>query len=427
MSSANANGHATLPHSQAGHRVVITGMGAITPLGHDVTTTWQNAIAGQSGVDKITLFDTSNLDFKIAAEVKGFDPSAYFGAKEVRRIDRVTQLALYASKQAFDQSGLKIDDSNSWDVGVVLGCAIGGINTLLAEHKLMQEKGARRVSPFTVPMMLCDTATGHLAMAHKLRGPNLCIVTACASGSNAMGEAFELIRAGRANAVLTGGCEAPISPFPMAAFRNMGALTTHDDTPTSASRPFDATRNGFVTAEGAALFVMESLEHAHARGATVLAEMVGYGCTDDAFHITHPDELGPARAMAMALKQAGLRPNQIDYLNAHGTSTPLNDANETKAVKSVFGESAYDLNISSTKSMFGHSFGAAGAIEAMLCIKAIQDDVIPPTINYNTPDPNCDLNYTPNQAVKKPVKIAMSNSFGFGGHNGSIILKEYSA
>ena len=407
--------------------MVITGVGAITPLGHDVNTTWQNAIAGQSGVGKITLFDTSHLDFQIAAEIKGFDPAAYFGAKEVRRIDRVTQLALYAAKQAFDQSGLKIDEENSWDVGVVLGCAIGGIGTLLAEHKVMQEKGARRISPFTVPMMLCDTATGQLAMAHKLRGPNLCIVTACASGSNAMGEAFELIRAGRAKAILTGGCEAPINAFSMSAFRNMGALSTHDATPATASRPFDATRTGFVTGEGAALFVMESLESAQSRGATILAEMLGYGCTDDAFHITQPDELGPARAMASALKQAGLRPNQIDYLNAHGTSTLLNDSNETKAVKSVFGESAYDLSISSTKSMFGHSFGAAGAVEAMLCIKAIHDDIIPPTINYTVPDPDCDLNYTPNQSVQKNVRIAMSNSFGFGGHNGSIVLKEYSA
>lgn len=414
-----------MTHPQGGHRVVITGMGAITPLGHDVQTSWQNAIAGQNGIGKISHFDSSAYDFHIAAEVKEFDPTAYFGAKEVRRIDRVSQLALFASKQAFDQSGLKIDDSNAWDVGVVVGCAIGGISTLLGEHKTMLERGPRRVSPFTVPMMLCDTATGQLAMAHKLRGPNLCVVTACASASNAIGEAFEMIRAGRANAILTGGCEAPISPFPLAAFRNMGALSTHDDTPETASRPFDITRNGFVTGEGAAMFVMESLEGAQARGATILAEMVGYGCTDDAFHITHPDELGPARAMALALKQAGLRPNEIDYLNAHGTSTPLNDSNETKAVKSVFGESAYDLTISSTKSMFGHSFGAAGAIEAMLCIKAIQDDVIPPTINYVHPDPECDLNYTPNYAVKKVVRTAMSNSFGFGGHNGSIILKEF--
>ncbi len=416
-----------MTHPQGGHRVVITGMGAITPLGHDVQTSWQNAIAGQNGIGKISHFDSSTYDFHIAAEVKEFDPNAYFGAKEVRRIDRVSQLALFASKQAFDQSGLKIDDGNTWDVGVVVGCAIGGISTLLSEHKIMLEKGPRRVSPFTVPMMLCDTATGQLAMAHKLRGPNLCVVTACASASNAIGEAFEMIRAGRASAILTGGCEAPISPFPLVAFRNMGALSTHDDTPETASRPFDITRNGFVTGEGAAMFVMESLESAQARGATILAEMVGYGCTDDAFHITHPDELGPARAMARALKQAGLRPNEIDYLNAHGTSTPLNDSNETKAVKSVFGESAYDLTISSTKSMFGHSFGAAGAIEAMLCIKAIQDDVIPPTINYVHPDPECDLNYTPNYAVKKIVRTAMSNSFGFGGHNGSIILKEFAS
>ena len=426
MSSANGNGKSAA-HAQGGHRVVITGMGAITPLGHDVESTWRHAVAGTPGIGKITLFDTTNLDFHIAAEVRGFDPAAYFGAKEVRRIDRVTQFALFAAKQAFDQSGLKVNDDNSWDIGVVIGCAIGGVGTMLTEHKVMLDRGPRRISPFTVPMMLCDTATGQLAMAHHLRGPNLCIVTACASGSNAIGEAFELVRAGRASAVLTGGCEAPINSFSMSAFRNMNALSTHDATPESASRPFDATRTGFVTGEGSAMLVIESLEHAQARGAKILAEIVGYGCTDDAYHITQPDEHGPARAMAQALKQAHLKPNEIDYLNAHGTSTQLNDANETKAVKSVFGESAYDLSISSTKSMFGHSFGAAGAVEAMLCVKAIQDDVIPPTINYNTPDPDCDLNYTPNVAVKKTVRTAMSNSFGFGGHNGSIILKEFSA
>ena len=418
--AANGNGRAySYP------RVVITGMGAITPLGHDVQSTWDAAIKGTPGIDKITLFDTSALEFSIAAEVKHFDPSVHFGAKESRRMDRVTQLGLVAARQAIADSGIVITEESSWDVGVVIGCAIGGVSTFLSENKVFLEKGPRRINPFTVPMMLNDTATGQIAMAFKARGPNLCIVTACASGSNALGEAFELIRAGRAKALITGGCEAPIQPFVMSAFVNMGALSTYNDTPASASRPFDKTRTGFVTGEGSAMFVMEELEHARARGAKIYAEIVGYGCTDDAYHITAPDVNGPAMAMKMALRQAGLQPRDIDYLNAHGTSTPLNDANETRAVKAIFGEGAYDLTISSTKSMTGHSFGAAGAIEAMLCIKAIQDDVIPPTINYANADPECDLNYTPNKAVRKPVRVAMSNSFGFGGHNGAIILKEF--
>jgi 3-oxoacyl-[acyl-carrier-protein] synthase II len=407
-------------------RVVITGMGAITPLGHDVASTWDAAIKGTPGITKITHFDTSGLDFSIAAEVKGFDPSAHFGSKESRRLDRVSQLALVAARQAIDDARLVINDDNSWDIGVVIGCAIGGVNTMLSEHRVMHEKGPRRISPFTVPMMLCDTATGQLAMAFKARGPNLCIVTACASGSNAIGEAFELIRAGRAKAILTGGCESPINAFAMSAFVNMGALSSHNDTPATASRPFDKTRSGFVTGEGAAMFVMEDYEHAKARSAHIHAEIVGYGCTDDAYHITAPDVNGPAMAMKFALRQAGLAPKDVDYLNAHGTSTQLNDANETKAIKTIFGEAAYDLNISSTKSMTGHSFGAAGAVEALMAIKAIQDDVIPPTINYTTPDPDCDLNYTTNTAVRKPVRIAMSNSFGFGGHNGCIVLKAIS-
>ncbi len=428
MSSANGNGTANGLHQPYSRpRVVITGMGALTPLGHDVQSTWDAAVKGTPGIAKITLFDTSSLDFSIAAEVKNFDPTAHFSAKEVRRMDRVSQLGLVAARQAFEDSGLVITDENSWDVGVVIGCAIGGVSTFLAENKVFLERGPRRISPFTVPMMLNDTATGQIALAFRARGPNLCIVTACASGSNAMGEAFELIRAGRAKAVITGGCEAPIQPFVMSAFVNMGALSIYNDTPESASRPFDKTRTGFVTGEGAGMFVVEDLEHAQARGAKIYAEIIGYGCTDDAHHITAPDVNGPAMAMKLALKQAGLQPKDIDYLNAHGTSTPLNDVNETRAIKAIFGEAAYDVSISSTKSMTGHSFGAAGAIEAAMCIKAIQDDVIPPTINYVNADPDCDLNYTPNEAVRKPVRIAMSNSFGFGGHNGSIILKEFQA
>jgi 3-oxoacyl-[acyl-carrier-protein] synthase II len=400
-------------------------MGTVNPIGSNVPSTWGAALAGANGVTPITHFDTSALDFKIAGEVKNFDPTAHFGAKEARRLDRVSQLALVAAHEAMHDSNLVITEDNSWDVGLIVGCAIGGINTLTSDHEVMMKKGPRRISPFAVPMMLPDTATGQLAMHFKIRGPNYCLVTACASSTNAIGEAFELIRAGRANAVLTGGTEAAINPFALSAFRNMGALCEKEDVPETASRPFDLTRNGFVTGEGATMLVMESLEHALARGAKIHAEVMGYGCTDDAFHITAPDVNGPAMAMKLALRQAGLKPTDIDYLNAHGTSTPLNDSNETKAVKQIWGEAAYDLTISSTKSMTGHLFGAAGALEAMFCVKAIHDDAIPPTINYATPDPECDLNYTPNQAVRKTVRTAMSNSFGFGGHNGSIVLKEF--
>lgn len=419
MSSSNGTSHFTRP------RVVITGMGTVNPIGSNVPSTWGAALAGANGVTPITHFDTSALDFKIAGEVKNFDPTAHFGAKEARRLDRVSQLALVAAHEAMHDSNLVITEDNSWDVGLIVGCAIGGINTLTSDHEVMMKKGPRRISPFAVPMMLPDTATGQLAMHFKIRGPNYCLVTACASSTNAIGEAFELIRAGRANAVLTGGTEAAINPFALSAFRNMGALCEKEDVPETASRPFDLTRNGFVTGEGATMLVMESLEHALARGAKIHAEVMGYGCTDDAFHITAPDVNGPAMAMKLALRQAGLKPTDIDYLNAHGTSTPLNDSNETKAVKQIWGEAAYDLTISSTKSMTGHLFGAAGALEAMFCVKAIHDDAIPPTINYATPDPECDLNYTPNQAVRKTVRTAMSNSFGFGGHNGSIVLKEF--
>lgn len=411
-----------LPPTQ---RVVVTGMGAVTPLGHDVSTTWDALVAGRSGCGFITLFDHANFDVHIAAEVKGWEPNAHFGAKEARRLDRVSQFALVASKQALDDSKLTVTDDNTYDVAVVIGSGVGGIGTLLTEHEVMLTKGHKRISPFTVPMMLADTATGQIAIHFGIRGPNLCIVTACASGVNAIGESFEMIRAGRVHTALTGGCEAPINPFSMSAFNNMGALSSYHNDPHGASRPFDKTRTGFVTGEGAAMMVLESLAHAQERNAHIYAEIVGYGATDDAHHITAPNVNGPAMAMRRALRQAGLQPNQIDYINAHGTSTPLNDANETHAIKQVFGESAYDVHISSTKSMTCHSFGAVGAIEAVACVKAINEDVIPPTINYVQPDPECDLNYTPNTPARVPVRTALSNSFGFGGHNGTIILKEF--
>ncbi len=414
-----------MSNNHSSHRVVITGMGAVTPLGHSIDETWNCLTTGQSGVGQITLFDHSALNVHIAAEVKNWDASAHFGVKDARRLDRVSQFALVAAKQALDHSRLVINEDNAFDIAVVIGSGIGGVTTLLNEHQVMMTKGANRISPFTVPMMLPDTATGQIAIHFGIRGPNLCIVTACASGVNAIGEAAELIRSGRAVAALTGGCEAPINGFSMSAFHNMGALSTWQAEPERASRPFDKTRTGFVTSEGAGMLVLESLEHAQARGATIHAELTGYGCTDDAYHITAPSVKGPAMAMRKALQQAGLAPHQINYINAHGTSTQLNDANETHAIKDVFGEAAYDVNISSTKSMTAHAFGAIGAIETAVCVKSINESIIPPTINYEHPDPECDLNYTPNTAIHRDVQHALCNSFGFGGHNGCLVISKY--
>lgn len=412
-------------HYEAPHRVVITGMGLISPLGNSVQTTWESLVNGKSGCDRITLFDTSNLDIRIACEVKGFDPAAHFSARDARRMDRCAQFAVTAGKAALEDASFTVTDENTYDTGIVLGSGIGGVGTLTTEHAVMMNKGPNRVSPFAVPMMLPDTATGQMSIHLRIKGPNFCVVSACASGTNAVGEAFELIRAGRASAVLAGGTEAPINGFAIAAFHNMGALSNSNNDPQHACRPFDARRNGFVTGEGAGVIVMESLAHAQARGARIYAEVIGYGVTNDAYHITAPDSVGPAVAMRMALKQAGSRASRIDYINAHGTSTSLNDSNETRAIKTVFGEGAYDLTISSTKSMSGHLLGAAGAFEAIACVKAINEGIVPPTINYENPDPECDLNYTPNVAIRKTVHVAMSNSFGFGGHNASIVLSEF--
>jgi 3-oxoacyl-[acyl-carrier-protein] synthase II len=406
-------------------RVVITGLGLISPLGHDVQSTWSALISGTPACDRITLFDPSIIDVKIACEVKNFDPSAHFGSRDARRLDRCAQFAVVAARQALEDAKITINEENTYDTAIILGSGIGGVSTLTSEHAVMMQKGPNRVSPFAVPMMLPDTATGQVAIQLKVKGPNFCVVSACASGTNAIGEAFELIRAGRADVALTGGTEAPINAFALAAFHNMGALSTYNDEPERACRPFDATRNGFVTGEGAGVVVLESLEHARARGAHIYAEVTGYGVTADAYHITAPDTVGPAVAMRKALKQAKWEGRKIDYLNAHGTSTTLNDSNETKAIKSVFGEAACDLSISSTKSMSGHLLGAAGALEAITCVKVINEGIIPPTINYQHPDPECDLNYTPNVAVRKPVHIAMSNSFGFGGHNACIVISEF--
>ncbi|HET7089568.1 MAG TPA: beta-ketoacyl-ACP synthase II [Anaerolineae bacterium] len=405
-------------------RVVVTGMGALTPVGNDVDTMWASLVAGKSGIAPITHFDPSAFETRFAGEVKDFDPVALLGRKEARHMDRFTQFAMAATGQALADSGLKITPDNTLRVAVILGSGVGGISTIVGEVNVLRDRGANRVSPFLVPMMLSDTAPGTVAIAYGIRGPNLSIVTACATGTNVIGEAAEMIRHGRVDAAIAGSAEAGIIPLAMAGFNSMGALSRRNDQPEKASRPFDKNRDGFVASEGAGVLILEALEHALERGASIYAEVIGYGSSADAFHITAPEEngAGAAAAMRMALDQAGLPPSDIDYLNAHGTSTLLNDKSETAAIKTVFGEAAYDVSISSTKSMTGHLLGAAGSVEAIACIKALQEGIIPPTINYETPDPECDLDYVPNTARRKVVRRAMSNSFGFGGHNACLIL-----
>ena len=409
-------------------RVVITGLGCISPLGNDVSSLWKGIIAGLSGVDYITRYDTREHRTKIAAEVKGFNGEALFGAREARRMDRFAQFALAAAIQAVADARLEIDKANRDQVGVVLGSGIGGVSTLFDNVKVFLERGPSRVSPFMVPMMLPDTGPGMIAIHMGLRGPNMAVVTACASGTNAVGEAVEIIRRGDADVILAGGSEAALIPVAMAGLNVMTALSTRNEQPQRASRPFDRERDGFVMGEGSAVLVLESLEHALSRQALILAEITGYGSTNDAYHISAPAENGAGAALCMqkALKNAGLTIDDIDYINAHGTSTPLNDKSETAAIKSVFGERAYNLPISSTKSMTGHLLGASGALEALLCVKILQDQILPPTINYENPDPECDLDYVPNTARATSVGHIMSNSFGFGGHNATIIVSQYS-
>jgi 3-oxoacyl-[acyl-carrier-protein] synthase II len=410
-------------------RVVITGLGAISPLGNDVDSLWQGLIAGRSGVDYITHYDTSEHKTKFAALVKAFDGAALFGAREVRRIDRFAQFALAAAMQAVQDARLEISDGNRDRIGCVIGSGIGGISTLFEQVQVYNQRGPSRVSPFLVPMMIPDSAGGMVAIHLGVRGPNMAVVTACATGTNAIGEAAEIIRRGQADVMLAGGSEAGIIPIAMAALNSMTALSTRNDNPQGASRPFDLHRDGFVMGEGAGILVLESLEHAQARRAPILAEVLGYGSTNDAYHISAPAEngAGAASCMRMALDDAGLSVSDIDYINAHGTSTPLNDKSETAAIKTVFGETAYRIPVSSTKSMIGHLLGASGAIEALICVKVLQEELLPPTINYETPDPECDLDYVPNQARRASVRRVMSNSFGFGGHNAAIILGKFEA
>lgn len=408
-------------------RVVITGMGCISPLGNDVSTLWSNLLAGKSGVGLITHYDTSNFEVKIGAEVRDFDGVARFGARDARRLDRFVQFALAASTQAVEQSGLVITEANRDRVGVILGTGIGGMNTLFKEIDVYFQRGPDRVSPFLVPMMLPDTAAGLVAIQLGARGPNMAVVAACASGTNAIGEATETIRRGSADVIITGGAEAVITQIAMAGLSVMRALSTRNAEPERASRPFDKERDGFVMGEGAASLVLESAEHAQSRQARILGEISGYGASNDAFHISAPAENGAGAALCMhsALDNAGMSVEDIDYINAHGTSTLLNDKSETAAIKSVFGSRAYEIPVSSTKSMTGHLLGAAGAVEAVICVKTLQDNVFPPTINYENPDPECDLDYVPNQARPGNVDNILSNSFGFGGHNASIIVSRY--
>ncbi len=413
--------------SKENSRVVITGMGTINPLGLDVESTWRNLLAGQSGAGPVTHFDPSPFLTQIACEVKDFDPEDHMSRKEARRLDRYIQFAIASTAQAIEQAGLTIDNSNRDGVGVIIGSGIGGLMTMDSGYHDFFDKGAMRVSPLTGPMMIANMAAGQIAISFGATGPNFCIVSACATGSNVLGEAFELIRRGDAVAAIAGGSEAPFVPFGMAAFHRTGALSRRNDEPKRASRPFDAQRDGFVFGEGAGVVILESLEYAQRRGAKPLAEIVGYGATSDAYHISAPaeDGRGAAQSMKRALEKAGLEPTDVDYINAHGTSTPLNDVTETKAIKTVFGEYAYQVPISSTKSMTGHLMGAAGALEAIVCVKTIQENIIHPTINYEYPDPECDLDYVPNVPRQAEVEVALSNSFGFGGHNATIVLKAY--
>ncbi len=411
----------------AQRRVVFTGMGMLTPLGQDTPTTWANLLAGKSGIDYIKLFDATPHETKIAGEVKNFDPLNYIPRKDAHRMDRFAQLAVAASHEAIKSSGLQISSANYDNIGVVIGSGIGGLTTLYEQTKILIEKGPSRVSPFLAPMMISDIAAAQISISLGVKGPNFCTTSACSSGSDAIGAAYELIRHGDVDIMICGGTEAIINPIGVSAFNALKALSTRNDAPQQASRPFDAQRDGFIISEGATVLILESLEHARSRGAKIMGELIGYGATADSFHVTQPLESGEgaAKAMKAAIKKAGIANTEIEYISAHGTSTPLNDRMETRAIKSVFGDYARKIPISATKSMLGHMIGAAGAVQAAVCLLTIRDGIIPPTINYTYPDPDCDLDYVPNTARKAKVRTALSNSFGFGGHNSVLIVREY--
>ena len=408
-------------------RVVITGMGLITSLGNDLAASWEGIYRGKSGISEITTFDTSQHRVRIGGQVKSFDPSLYLNCKEIRRNDPYEHLAIGASMQAIAQARLKITEENAEDIGVCIGSGIGGAVTVHEQFRILYEKGPERISPFFVNMMIADGAPGIVSILTGAKGPNWAAVSSCTTSGNTIGEAWEMIRRGDAKAMIAGGAEKSVTPICIAAFDNMHALSRYNEDPQRACRPFDATRNGFVMGEGAGMLILEDLEFAKARGARILAEMVGYASTAEAFHVTElsPGGEGLVRAMRRALSKAGLRPEQIDYINAHGTSTPLNDCTETQAIKTCFGDHAYRLAVSSSKSMIGHTMGAAGAVEAVISIMATLTGIIPPTINLHQRDPECDLDYVPNEARRSTVNIAMSNSMGFGGHNTCLIFKQY--
>ncbi|PYI91463.1 MAG: beta-ketoacyl-[acyl-carrier-protein] synthase II [Verrucomicrobia bacterium] len=409
-------------------RVVITGMGVVTPVGKDLDTFWRNLRNGVSGIGRIQAFDTSAFDCQIAGEVRDFDPKNYFkNPKDVRRTDRYTHLAMAAAKMAMEDSGVDLEKTDRQRFGAIVSSGIGGLKTLEDQHTALMTKGPNRVSAFTIPMLISNMASGLISMEFGLQGPNLCIVTACATSNNAIGESWRIIKFGDADMFLAGGAEASIVAIGLAGFSAMKALSTRNDEPERASRPFDRDRDGFVMGEGAGIVVVEELEHAKARGAKIYCELTGYGLSADAYHMTAPptDGEGAARAMQLALDHAGTRPDQVDYVNAHATSTGLGDIAETRALKTVFGEHAKKVSISATKSMTGHLLGGAGAVEMATCALAIRDSVIPPTINLENPDPECDLDYTPTVAKEKKVRIAINNSFGFGGHNATLVAAEY--
>lgn len=409
-----------------GTRVVVTGMGALTPAGNDVPTTWQSLNAGRSGIARITFFDPSNLATQFAGEVKGFDPKNHFDAKEARRLERFVQFAVVATREAIADAHLEINEQNTANIAVVIGSGIGGALSVAEQAKILETRGPRRVSPFFVPMILVDTAAGQVAIEFGIKGPNMAVVSACATGGNAIGEAAEMIRRHDVDVVICGGTEACLHPLAFAGFNVMGALSTHNDEPAKACRPFDARRDGFVLSEGAGVLVLENEEHARARGAKIYGQVIGYGTSADANHLAAPDAEGEGigRSMEWALQRAKVEPKEVDYINAHGTGTKLNDVIETNAIKQVFGEDAYNIPVSSTKSMIGHALGGAGAIESIICLKALQENILPPTINYTTPDPACDLDYVPNTARQKEIHIAMSNSIGLGGHNSTVIFQK---
>ena len=403
---------------------MITGMGIISPLGLDVATTWDGIINGRSGVDFITAFDPEGFDTQFAAEVKGFDPESYLDRKNARRMDRFAQFAAVAAQEACRQAGLEPGSVDPYRVGVIIGSGIGGISTLSQQHEILIDRGPKRVSPFLIPMMLGDMASAQVSMVTGSMGANYCAVSSCSSGADALGQGWAMIRRGQEDIVLAGGSEAPLVPVAVAGFNALRALSRFNEDPAKASRPFDVQRDGFVMGEGAAVLVLESEESANRRGVTLLAEIKGYAAPSDAYHLTEPMASGEsaARAMSNALEEAGVDPSEVDYINAHGTSTPLNDRHETMAIKVALGEEAYRVPLSSTKSMTGHLLGSGGALEACFCVLAMENSIIPPTINLNDPDPDCDLDYTPNQARSKEINVTISNSFGFGGHNSVLVF-----